>query len=49
MKIRKVIRVNVLNIVVWAVFFIIWAAGMSSNVYWSVTRQLLTMIFMTFR
>ena len=48
MKIRKVIRVNVLNIVVWAVFFIIWAAGMSSNVYWSVTRQLLTMIFMTF-
>ena len=48
MKIRKVIRVNVLNIVVWAVFFIMWAAGMSSNVYWSVTRQLLTMIFMTF-
>ena len=48
MKIQRFIQMNFLNIVVWAAFFIMWAAGMSSNVYWSVTRQLLTMIFMVF-
>ena len=48
MKVQRFIQMNFLNIVVWAAFFIMWAAGMSSNVYWSVTRQLLTMIFMVF-
>ena len=37
MKVQRFIQMNFLNIVVWAAFFIMWAAGMSSNVYWSVT------------
>lgn len=39
---------NVINVIVWVVFLILYLTGMTSHAAWSVTRQLLTMVFMTF-
>lgn len=47
MKIKVKIGQNVLNILIWAVFLFFYIPGVTGNVYWSVSRQFLTMIFMT--
>ena len=48
MRVQKNFRTNIVNLMVWAAFCLLWAAGMKNHVGWSVMRQLLTMIFMTF-
>lgn len=47
MRIYKLLRTNLISLIIWAVFFFLWAYGMTNNVYWSVSRQFLTIIFIT--
>lgn len=48
MRVQKIFRTNIVNLMVWAAFFLLWASGMMNHAGWSVMRQLLAMIFMTF-
>lgn len=47
MTIKHKVGQNAFNILIWAVFLICYIPEVTGNVYWSVSRQFLTMIFMT--